>query len=132
MPTVRSGDPEWLDAYNSSDKVRCDCPWPRVQRSGSQSLGIVMDIDLCCLAEAVEQLARGETPTKTEFVHRTYTKPAFDWDDNAQVPTGDEDYDTGERDGDDQPIIGTRKTYAARGAPAPFHADRLKARGLRS
>ena len=33
----------WQDAYNGSDKVRCDCTLPHVQRSGSQALGLVLD-----------------------------------------------------------------------------------------
>jgi len=66
--------PGWEDVYNGKDKVRCDCPQPHVQRSGSQALGLVLDIDLCCLALEVERL------TGKKFYQLRVTKPGFEWD----------------------------------------------------
>lgn len=64
----------WQDAFNSPNKVKCDCPWPSVQRSGSQALGLVLDIDLCCLARAVEEL------TGKKFYTLVEADPEFVWD----------------------------------------------------
>lgn len=72
--------PSWEEAYNSPEKVKCNCPMPHVQRSGSQALGLVLDIDLCCLAREVEKL------TGKKFYYLTVTKPVFQWD--TQAPAG--------------------------------------------
>ena len=66
--------PTWEDIYNKPDKIKCDCEWPNVQRSGSQALGLVIDIDLCCLAKAVEEL------TGKKFYRVVETEPVFVWD----------------------------------------------------
>jgi len=70
---------EWQEAYNSPYKVKCDCEYPHVQRSGSQALGIVLDIDLCCLAQAVERL------TGERYYRATYTEPVFNWNPDTLV-----------------------------------------------
>ena len=57
---------------------------PHVRRSGSQALGLVLDIDLCCLAHEVEKL------TGKKLYHLTVTEPAFEWDCDELIPTEDD------------------------------------------
>lgn len=71
--------PTWQEAYNSPLKVKCDCAVPHVQRSGIQAMGLVLDIDLCCLAREVEKL------TGKKFRYLTVTRPAFCWDSKELV-----------------------------------------------
>ena len=82
LDKMHQGDgllPTWQEAYNSPLKVKCDCPVPHVQRSGIQAMGLVLDIDLCCLAREVEKL------TGKKFYYLTVTQPAFFWDSNERV-----------------------------------------------
>ena len=69
------GEPSpWQEAFNHPYKVKCECPMPHIQRSGSQMLGLVVDIDLCCLAREVERL------TGKKFYRIVQTEPEFAWD----------------------------------------------------
>lgn len=96
---------DWHAAFHGPYKVVCGCEWPHVARSGSQALGLVLDIDLCCLAKAVEEL------TGKRFYRLTQTEPVFEWDDDKLVPD--------ERDFSGQ-------TLRRLGPPPPFMLRRLE------
>lgn len=102
---------EWNEAFQAPNKVKCDCEWPCVQRSGSQALGIVLDIDLCCLVKAVEKL------TGEKFYNIVYTKPAFEWDCDCDIPVVD---GTGEPTGDIKKL----------GMPPTYMVERMDKKGI--
>jgi hypothetical protein len=97
---------EFAKALHSPFRAKCDCEWPRVGRSGSGALGIVVEIDLCCLARAVEKL------TGEKYYRVTMTEPVFEWDAHELVP-----------------LPGTDRT-APRGPMPPYMAKRATKMGI--
>ena len=101
---ISSEPTDWHEAFHSPYKVVCNCEWPHVARSGSQALGLVIDIDLCCLAKAVEIL------TGQRFYRLTKTAPVFQWDaDELVVDDRDPEH----------------KQLRRRGEPPPFMVKRF-------
>jgi len=71
---------EWSDAYNdSSGRGNCDCDWPFVLYKGSPVMGLVVEIDMCCVVKELEAL------TSKTFTKKTYTTPADTWDGSQVV-----------------------------------------------
>ena len=97
-------DSEFGKAFHSPFRIKCDCEWPRVSRSGSQALGIILDVDLCCLAKAVEKL------TGEKYYRITVTEPVFEWDTHEKVLYGPDGQEVEQPRGPMPPYMAKRAT----------------------
>lgn len=137
----------WQDAYNGANKVKCSCPWPSVQRSGSQALGLVLDIDLCCAINALDKLVQAarilaatnpavkailDTIEPHPLYNITRTDAAFVWDCNEMVdgPPEQAERTIIEPDGSTRTETVQVSRKIRRGPPPQFMIDRARSMGI--
>lgn len=66
--------------HAAADQKACDCEMPLAERVGNGALGVVVWVNICCLAKEVEKL------TGKSLLHVVETKPQWVWDCDDVVP----------------------------------------------
>ena len=69
----RSGKPRFEQVFHKDHRY-CDCEMPMVSKKWNDALGVMVNIRLCCLAKAVEELTGKSLYEVYEF------DPKWEWD----------------------------------------------------